>query len=98
MQLITLALVWASIPLAAVATQSFADELSIKLKEAPGLEQVEANCAVCHSLDYVQMNSAFLAAPDWDAEVEKMIKVFGAPISEVDAATISNYLKANCGK
>ena len=31
------------------------------------------------------------------AEVAKMIKVFGAPISEADARAIADYLKANYG-
>jgi sulfite dehydrogenase (cytochrome) subunit B len=98
MRAITLALFLAAIPLGAVAAESTAGEFSIKLKQAPGVEQVEANCAACHSLDYVQMNSAFLTASGWDAEVTKMIKTFGAPIGEADAATIASYLKANYGK
>jgi mono/diheme cytochrome c family protein len=74
-----------------------AEEKSIELKKAPGIEKVEGNCAACHSLDYIQMNSPFLKAAGWDAEVNKMIKAFGAAISEADAKTISEYLKANYG-
>jgi hypothetical protein len=33
---------------------------AIKLKTGEGLETVEQNCATCHSLDYIQMNSVFL--------------------------------------
>jgi sulfite dehydrogenase (cytochrome) subunit B len=69
----------------------------IALKNAPGIEKVESNCAACHSLDYIPMNSPFLAAAGWDAEVGKMIKMFGAPISDTDAATIADYLKKNYG-
>ena len=36
-----------------------ADEKPVELKKAPGLDKVEANCAACHSLDYIQMNSPF---------------------------------------
>ena len=79
------------------AAPAAADEAQIELKKAPGLELVEGNCAACHSLDYIQMNSPFLNASGWDAEVTKMIKAFGAPISESDAKTIANYLKANYG-
>jgi hypothetical protein len=49
----------------------------------------------CHSLDYIQMNSPFLSAAVWDAEVGKMIKAFGAPIEDADAAAIKDYLKQN---
>lgn len=82
---------------AVFAAPALADEPRIELKKAPGLEQVEGNCAACHSLDYIQMNSPFLNAAGWDAEVTKMIKAFGAPISELDAKTIAEYLKANYG-
>jgi mono/diheme cytochrome c family protein len=83
--------------LAAILTApAFADEQPIDLKKAPGLDVVEGNCAACHSLDYVQMNSPFLNA-GWDAEVHKMITLFGAPISDADAKAIADYLKANYG-
>ena len=81
----------------ALATPAFADEQAITLKQAPGLDKVERNCAACHSLDYIQMNSPFMNAATWDAEVTKMIKAMGAPISDADAAAIKEYLKANYG-
>jgi len=80
-----------------LAAQAFADEQPIVLKQAPGLEKVESNCAACHSLDYIQMNSPFLNAAAWDAEVTKMIKAFSAPIPDADAKAIADYLKANYG-
>jgi sulfite dehydrogenase (cytochrome) subunit B len=84
--------------LAAILTApAFADEQPIDLKKAPGLDVVEGNCAACHSLDYVQMNSPFLNAAGWDAEVHKMITLFGAPISDADAKAVAHYLKANYG-
>jgi sulfite dehydrogenase (cytochrome) subunit B len=80
-----------------LSAPALADEQPIDLKKAPGLDVVEGNCAACHSLDYVQMNSPFLNAAGWDAEVSKMIKLFGAPISDEDAKKIADYLKANYG-
>jgi hypothetical protein len=44
------------------------------------------------------MNSPFLNAAGWDAEVTKMISAFGAPISPDDAKIIADYLKANYGQ
>jgi sulfite dehydrogenase (cytochrome) subunit B len=82
---------------ALIAAPALAKEPTIDLKKAPGLDKVETNCAVCHSLDYIQMNSPFPNAALWDAEVTKMIKVFGAPISDADAAAILDYLKRNYG-
>jgi mono/diheme cytochrome c family protein len=69
----------------------------VRLMPGPGVEKVEANCAACHSLDYIQMNSPFLSAAQWEAEVKKMINVMGASISEADAKTILEYLKTNYG-
>ena len=80
-----------------LAGAAAAQEKPIALKQAPGVDKVEGNCAACHSLDYIPMNSPFPTAAVWDAEVTKMINAFGAPISEADAKAIGDYLKANYG-
>ena len=82
---------------ALVAFPAIADEPTIALKPGPGLDKVEGNCGACHSLVYIQMNSPFLNAAGWNTEVTKMIKAFGAPISDADAKAISDYLAANYG-
>jgi sulfite dehydrogenase (cytochrome) subunit B len=81
----------------AVAVAAVAGEKPVQLKNAAGADKVEANCAACHTLDYIPMNSTFLNAAGWDAEVTKMINAFGAPISPDDAKIIGDYLKANYG-
>jgi sulfite dehydrogenase (cytochrome) subunit B len=81
----------------AITLPAAAQEKPVELKKAPGLDQVEANCSGCHSLDYIVMNSPFPNAALWDAEVTKMIKAFGAPIGEADAKIIADYLKKNYG-
>jgi sulfite dehydrogenase (cytochrome) subunit B len=86
-----------SLALLAGVTASAAGEQPINLKAAPGVEQVEGNCGACHSLDYIEMNSPFLNAAGWNAEVTKMIKAFGAPIGEADAKVIAGYLAQNYG-
>ena len=43
------------------------------------------------------MNSPFLNAAGWSAEVTKMIKAFGAPIDDADAKAIAEYLAKNYG-
>ena len=82
---------------ATIALPSGAEERPVELKKAPGLDKVEGNCSGCHSLDYIVMNSPFPNAALWDAEVAKMIKAFGAPISDGDAKAIADYLKTNYG-
>jgi sulfite dehydrogenase (cytochrome) subunit B len=83
---------------ALVAGVVFAQERRLELKEGPGRAKVEANCASCHSLDYIQGNSPFMNRGVWDAEVTKMIKAFGAPISDADAKEIVDYLAKNYGQ
>jgi sulfite dehydrogenase (cytochrome) subunit B len=82
----------------AVAAAAIRGAEPVQLKKATGLDKVESNCVACHSLDYIEMNSPFLNASGWDAEVTKMINAFGAPISPADAKTIADYLKANYGR
>jgi cytochrome c5 len=87
--------------LTAIATLTlvaYAGEESIKLKEGEGKALVEANCISCHSLDYIQMNSPFLDKKGWEASVNKMIKVFGAPIKQEDVPKIVEYLTKYYGK
>jgi mono/diheme cytochrome c family protein len=80
-----------------IALPAFAQAQEITLKSGPGLEEVEGNCAACHSLAYIPMNSPFLNAAGWSAEVTKMIKAMGAPISDADAKAIADYLAKNYG-
>lgn len=82
----------------ALSLSAQAEEDAIQLKPGNGLDAVEQNCAACHSLDYVQMNSPFLDEKGWTAEVAKMVKAFGAPVAEEDQARIIAYLVANYGK
>ena len=81
-----------------LAAATTADESQVKLRDAPGKDLVLANCAMCHSLDYIPMNSPFLDRKGWEAEVQKMIKAFGAPVPPEDVPRIVDYLTAQYGK
>src|SRR5215469_10451880 len=82
-------------PMAAASTE--AQEKSVPLAERPGHLTVDGNCGFCHSLDYLRTNSPFLDRKGWQAEVNKMIGVFGAPIALDDATAIVDYLMKNYG-
>jgi sulfite dehydrogenase (cytochrome) subunit B len=90
------ALLLAAVLLAA-AGAALAEEKAVPLKPGPGQDVVDANCGACHSLDYIRTNAPFMTAKVWDAEVTKMIKVFGAPIEPADAKTIIDYLSKTYG-
>lgn len=80
-----------------LAGTALADEQVIKLKPGAGLDEVERNCGTCHTLAYIPMNSTYLNAAAWSAEVNKMIGAFGAPIDDTDAKSIADYLAKNYG-
>jgi len=83
----------------AVATAArAADEADVKLADGPGKDLVVVHCAVCHSLDYIPMNSPFLDRKGWEASVQKMVKVMGAPVPADDVPRIVDYLAAQYGK
>jgi len=86
------------LPALLASSLALADESQVKLKEAPGKDLVQANCVICHSLDYIPMNSVFLVRKGWEASVAKMVKAMGAPIADEDAAKIVDYLAKNYGK
>lgn len=81
-----------------VAGNVLAQEAKVELKDGPGKDKVMQQCVACHSLDYIQMNSRFLDKAGWTASINKMIKVFGAPIPKEDVEAIANYLAENYGK
>ena len=63
-------------------------------KPGPNLEVVQGNCTACHSADYIktQPQGPTFKKDFWQAEVMKMIKVYGAPIDEADVGKIVEYL------
>jgi len=89
----------ASAALVAVNAKPFTyplpDEKSA-FKPGPNLEVVQGNCGSCHSADYVltQPQGPKFKKDFWEAEVTKMIKVYGAPIDEKDVPKIVEYLTA----
>jgi hypothetical protein len=64
-----------------------------ELKPGPGVETAIV-CTACHSADYISTQPSGKGKAFWQAEVQKMVKAYKAPIGEDDAATIANYLAA----
>jgi mono/diheme cytochrome c family protein len=67
-------------------------EETATLRPGPGVETAQNNCMSCHSVDYINTQPPRRGSEFWEAEVKKMIKSYHAPISEVDAKTIADYL------
>src|SRR3984885_4919029 len=69
-------------------------EETAAFKPGPNLEAAQNNCAACHSADYIktQPEGPKYKKDFWQAEVTKMIKLYGAPIEEADVPKIVDYL------
>jgi hypothetical protein len=57
----------------------------------PGADAVTNNCLACHSADMV-LNQPALPKAQWEAEVDKMIAAYKAPIDSKDVGAILDYL------
>jgi|SRR6516225_5741864 cytochrome c553 len=86
--------------LVAIASPAIGDPIvhqlpaeTAQLKPGRGVDTAAA-CAKCHSVDYISTQPSGKGKAFWQAEVQKMIKVYKAPIGEDDAAVIANYLAA----
>jgi cytochrome c5 len=90
-----------ALPLAALAqTRTITlppDHAHGDLKPGPGVDVAQRACRACHSTDYIVMQPRG-DARQWEAVVTKMIKVFGAAISDEEAKTIVRYLSTVYGK
>ncbi len=71
-------------------------EETAAFKPGPNLDVVKNNCTACHSADYIntQPRGPKYKKDFWQAEVTKMIKVYGAPIDDADVPRIVEYLAA----
>jgi sulfite dehydrogenase (cytochrome) subunit B len=88
------------VSLAAAASSALAEPMvyqlppeTAELKPGPGVETAIV-CTACHSADYISTQPSGKGKAFWQAEVQKMIKAYKAPIGDDDAATIANYLAA----
>jgi len=80
---------------AAPVNYKLPDETAV-FKPGPNLDVVRNNCTACHSADYIntQPRGPKFKKDFWQAEVTKMIKVYGAPIDDADVPKIVEYLAA----
>ena len=89
-----------SVTIVAVNAKPLTIELlpdSVTFKPGANLDAVVGNCASCHSADYIvtQPRGEKFKKAFWEAEVTKMINVYGAPIEKADIPKIVEYLTAN---
>ena len=69
---------------------------NVKLERGPGVELVTAQCALCHSLDYIAIQPK-LERTAWMATITKMKEKYGAPVPEQSTNSLVDYLAKNYG-
>ena len=81
-----------------------ADTVSITLpqdkvhfKSGPGAQTAQTYCVTCHTAEYVYMQPPLTRA-QWEGVVNKMRKVFGAPLPEDQVKAVVDYLMTQNGK
>ena len=96
-------LIMSALGIIAFANISFAQTLKVelpfynwKMKDAPGKQEFEMYCLMCHSPGYVFDQSEGKTDPHlWEHVVRQMIEDFKAPIPEDAAEKIIKYLNEN---
>src|SRR5260370_25326170 len=86
--------VWAATP----RLQSVKVDLpqSDRMFTGQGADAINNNCLACHSADMV-LNQPALTKAAWEAEVNKMIQIYKAPVAAADAAAVVDYLNRTKG-
>lgn len=67
---------------------------AVDLAAGDGLQDVQIYCNICHGTRYITMQAP-LPAGTWEAEVNKMIKAYGAAIPDDSTRKIILYLQSH---
>jgi mono/diheme cytochrome c family protein len=76
--------------------QQPADTVPAALADDQG-QIVVGNCAACHSLDYITTQPRGKGTQFWRDEVTKMVNVYKAPVTPVDADAVVTVLDRKFG-
>jgi mono/diheme cytochrome c family protein len=90
-----ISLVAGAVPVAALKIELPPE--STTLRQGAGSDLAMRQCMTCHSADYVAIQPPGRPLAFWKAEVEKMKKVYGAPIPDAEIDPIAQYLTREYG-
>ncbi len=65
-------------------------------KQDPAAEIANAQCLICHSVEYVTMQPP-MPRPFWKSSIQKMQQKYGAPIPDGQVEQLADYLARNYG-
>ncbi len=69
----------------------------LRTSSLPGYAVAAQKCGICHSADYVDYQPPGMTKAQWTAEMTKMQKAYGAPISDDEVKLLGIYLAATYG-
>ncbi|ABM37993.1 SorB family sulfite dehydrogenase c-type cytochrome subunit [Polaromonas naphthalenivorans] len=69
----------------------------LKPSALPGYQAALQKCGICHSADYINLQSPAMTQPQWTAEVRKMQHAYAAPLTDKEVADIGEYLAVTYG-
>jgi len=67
-------------------------EIDVKLADGAGKPETQIYGGICHTTRYITVQPP-LPSATWEAEVQKMVKTFGATIPEADTQKNLQYLR-----
>ena len=74
-----------------------AETVKLKPSSLAGYAVAQQKCAICHSADYIAYQPPGMSQTQWTAEMAKMQKVYGAPISDDEIKLLGIYFAATYG-
>ena len=74
-----------------------AETATLKPSDLSGYVIASQRCVICHSVDYIKYQPPRMNQIQWTAEVTKMQKKFGAPLTDDEVAAVGAYLSVAYG-
>ena len=74
-----------------------AEAVKLRSSPLPGFAIAAQKCAICHSADYIAYQPPGMNQTQWTAEMAKMQRTYGAPISDAEVKQLGAYLAVAYG-
>lgn len=74
-----------------------AETWTLRESSLPGYVIARQKCGICHSTDYISYQPPGMTLAQWTAEMQKMRRTYGAPISEDEVEQLGAYLAVTYG-
>lgn len=69
-----------------------AETIQLRPSTLPGYALATQKCLICHSADYIEYQPPGMQEKQWLAEVSKMQRAYGAPLTDDEVKQIAAYL------